>query len=548
MNILANCLKNNPDLKTENGASTFSTTLNANVDFFAMGAAKRGVISEAVHLFELAMREDIVLALLNLFYIRDIRGGQGEREIFRQCLTKIPQKYLENLNFLKLIPEYGRWDDVINLIMSDFPFDSDHFKKNILQIILNQLHQDLIQNENVSLLAKWIPLVNSVSNQKRKEIGKIIQKFICTKLNITPKILRKRIVELRKKIQLIEQNLSEKDYNAIDYSKIPSRAFIKYKKAFERNDKENFQSFLQDVQEGKSKIQTSCLYPHDVIQKLINEFNHPPIYNFDNFMRYWMERSDMWINRFKYSGAPRSFSDFSLDEEKDIKNHLQIYDILWSQLPKLNIQENILPVIDVSGSMLDSINKYIYPMSVSIGLGLYLAENNHGQFKNCAITFSKKPTILNFMDCMSIYDKLKLLFQNIGLNTNLQAVFDLLLKIIVENHVPPQDIPTNIIVISDMEFDHPDVGGQSYKTNFQTIQEKFKHHNIPCPKITFWNVNSRQNNVPTRSDEYNVNLVSGFSPTVIKYIYHSKTPFDAMMDVLKSKRYKPVLEVLESIH
>ena len=110
---------------TENGAVKRVTTKSDLLDMFAMGAAMRSRSDEDIILmWRKAFAENPVYALKCLFYIRDIRGGQGERRFFRLCMKDLaktnPDVAKRNL---KYIPEYGRYDDLYCLF--DTPVEND---------------------------------------------------------------------------------------------------------------------------------------------------------------------------------------------------------------------------------------------------------------------------------------------------------------------------------------------------------------------------------------------------------------------------------------
>lgn len=235
--------------RTENGAKTNASSLNPVLDFFALAGAMRGRVDEAVKLFKKAYAEDNLLALRALFYLRDIRGGQGERDLFRACLPIISREALKKN--LPLVPEYGRWDDILGLDII-----------TIAPVIEEQLKADeeaMAKGESVSLLAKWLPSENTSS-----PTTKALAKRIYTVLGLTPAQYRKKIVALRKYIKLLEQQMSTKAWAEIDYEKVPSQAMRKHTKAFNRNDGERFKDFLGDVVKGEKKIKTSTLFTYEV--------------------------------------------------------------------------------------------------------------------------------------------------------------------------------------------------------------------------------------------------------------------------------------------
>lgn len=488
---------------TENGALTFTSTLNHNLDFFSMASAKRGDPSGAVHLFTEAYNEDPKLAILNAFYCRDVRGGQGERNIFRGCLFHVDQKYLSNPKFLELIPEYGRWDDLFDLVHK---YSTNIGITNaIVDIVYHQIQKDLVSS-HPSLCAKWFPLANSVSSPERKNTARML----CRSLGWSERDARKRIVSIRKKIHLIEQDLTERNIT-MPLENVPSRAFQKYKNAFMRIIPEKFQEFIERVAEGKAKINANCIYPYEIVAELRNEI-----------------RGSSWFET-RRNGDPTILA--TLCES-------------WKSLPEYSAKGNVLTVVDVSGSMFQQISpgSSAQAIDVSTSLGIYTAEHNSGIFKDHYISFSARPKLLKLNPNMNLAQKLEYVWNTeVGYDTNFAAVFTTILDAMRRNNLPKEECPSTILVISDMEFNRVGDG----HTNFEYIKDQYKRAGYDLPQLVFWNVMSRGLNVPVRKDQNGTILLSGVSPSVLRFISDSDiTPEKFMMDVLFSERYRPVREVL----
>lgn len=238
---------------TENGAVTNISTLDPVLDFFSLAGAMRNSPSEAVRLFEKAYFTDKLPALRTLFYLRDIRGGQGERNLFRLGLKRLSEidrnVYEKNI---KHIPEYGRWDDVPVL--------------DAVELIKHQLDEDeksMAKGKPVSLLAKWLPSENTSSHKTSSEA-----KALAKALGLKPSQYRKRIVALRKYIKLLEQQMSANQWEEVDYSKLPSQAHRKHVKAFKRHDEARYSSFLKAAEKGEVKLNTHTLYTYEVFDTI----------------------------------------------------------------------------------------------------------------------------------------------------------------------------------------------------------------------------------------------------------------------------------------
>lgn len=441
-----------------------------------------------------AFAEDKDTAVKILFYARDIRGGLGERRIFRVILNWLALNYPETvIKNIELVPEYGRYDDLLSLLNT--PCES-----SALELIKKTLANDIKNNEEgagVSLLAKWLPSINA-SNKDTVSAGKKIAKL----LNMDGREYRKTLSSLRAKIRIIENDLREKDYT-FEYSAQPSKALLKYRGAFLRNDRERYIEFLNAAAEGKAKMNTGALYPYEIVEKcLLN------------------------LNGFWWSPAPHITADERL-----------ALDVTWNSLPDFTKGENALVVCDGSGSMY---NRFSQPMSISIAMSLaiYYAERNKGAFHNNFITFSESPQLVEIKGD-DIKEKAEYCSQfNEVANTNIQAVFELILNAALKHNVPQSEMPAKIYIISDMEFDSCTRDADA--TNFEYAKELFKSHGYKLPEIVFWNVASRRENIPVKMNEQGVTLVSGMSPTVFSIATEGLTPYEVMMNLLSSPRYKDI--------
>ena len=472
---------------TANGALAHNSTGSHILDFFYHGATLRKDADKALKLFKEAFYEDPTTALRILFYIRDVRGGQGEREVFRKCLFWLAKEHPAwvDKNW-KLIPEYGRWDDLVMLVDASIP---NH--KNICENLYSQLIQDLTnmpRNKPVSLLAKWMPSENA-SNP----ITRARAKFIMGLMNIKPRYYRKGLVQLRKYISIVENNLRTKEYSTIKYDELPGKALMKYRKAFHRNDEERFAEAMEAAKSGKTKVNSGTLYPYEIVQKYIG-------------------RSWSW--------------NLIYQEDASIE-------AMWKNLPDYVDNINGLVVADTSGSMCGQ------PLSVSISLALYIAERNKNEmFKNYFITFDEKPQ-LQEVKGNSLKERICNLREINASNTNLQKVFDLVLDRAVRCNVSVEDMPKTLIIVSDMQFDQACRYNNS--TNFEQIRERYKKEGYTMPTLVFWNVKSHSN-VPAQMNDDGVLLLSGCSPAVLQYaVSGTYNPMEMVYKITESDRYKNIV-------
>ena len=329
-----------------------------------------------------------------------------------------------------------------------------------------------------NLLAKWLSRKGYEFNKVRKFLG------------LNPKSYRKLIVGLS---NTVEQKMCAKDWDSITYSHVPSVAMNKYRKSFFKNDLSRFTEYIDLVHEGTEEIKAGVLFPHQL---------------YDAFKKGEDKRAveAQWIN----------LPDYMADSN-----------------------ERIIPVCDVSGSMTMGSNSKVSPMSVSVSLGLYISERNKSIFKDAFITFSSNPE-MNYLKG-SLYERIRQLESSKwGMNTNLEAVYTLILDKAVENKLPESEMPTKILIISDMEFDQ--CAQKRSDTALSMISRLYTTAGYKMPEIIFWNVNGRLENIPAKATAKGVGLVSGFSPSVLKSILSGAvdTPETLMLRTVMSERYLPI--------
>ena len=470
---------------TENGAATYATTGSDCLDLFAtIGALRSAQEQEIQNRFLRAYTENPDLAMKTLFFARDVRGGLGERKVFRVCLQWLarnaPASVWKNIAY---VAEFGRWDDLLCLL--DTPCEKD-----ALERIGKQLEDDLNAldiGDDVSLLAKWLPSVNA-SSARTVAYAKRIARF----LGMTDSAYRKTLVKLRQRIRIIENNLRERDYT-FDYAKQPSKAMYKYRKAFFRNDGQRYGEFLSRVSRGEAQLHTGTLTPYEIINPLF-------------------------------------FNTVSDQEANAI-------DVTWKAQEDFTGGENALVVIDGSGSMYCRTDPM--PAAVALSLGIYFAERNTGTFRNHFITFSENPRLVEIQGD-TILEKVRYChaFNEVA-NTNIQRVFELILQAAVKNRVPQSEMPAKLYIISDMEFDSCTRGAEL--TNFEYAKKIFAEAGYSLPRVIFWNVQSRNAQQPVTQNEQGVALVSGCTPRIFSMLRSGiLSPLGYMLDILGADRYAKI--------
>lgn len=489
------------DALTANGALTNSTSHNANLDLFFLAGACR---NEDVKNIELALlksyNQDRLKTLKIIFWAGDIRQGAGERRFFKIALEWLVKNHINDIqNNLSLIPEFSRWDVIFELANTEqilFSF--------ILSVLTNP------EDSRRGLLCKWLPrkvyatdkrktktvsnntTIVSVKKSKRLLYGGLARK-LWEALKISPKEYRKLLVEGSK---TVEQLMCAKKWSEINYPAVPSVAMNKYNKAWYRNDSERFEKYIENVKQGKSKINASAIFPHDILKSSIK-------LDFD-----WTTNSDFCIDQISEAQIAQ-----------------------WNSLPNWLPDEpnSILPICDVSGSMSG------LPIQISLALGLYISERSQGPFKDVIMSFSERPRLYQLSG--NIKERLtQMLGMQWGMNTDLKAVFDTILTKAISVKLAPEYMPKTILIISDMEFD-----SCCEYTNYEYIKNKYEQSGYEIPNIVFWNVNGRVGNIPCTINNKGVALVSGASPSIIKSVLTKNLdPVDIMNSIIETERYSLV--------
>lgn len=447
--------------RTTNGMPAFKSTNNTLLDFFTVAGDSRN--TDVTKQFLAAFADNQEIAVRTLLWTRDSRGGAGERNTFRKLLGVLAREdnFQHTKGVIALIPEVGRWDDLLVLI------GTKHESDAIAAI------REALQKQN-GLCAKWMPRQGEVAAKLRNALG------------MTPKQWRKTLVTLT---NVVETKMCNREWSAIEYPKVPSRAIGKYAKAFGRQDGTRFTAFKQAVAKGEVKINAGGVFPYDVVSLLAR--------------------------------------DSALAE------------VQWKALPDYvqGSSERAICVVDVSGSMDSCVAGNVSAMDVAISLGIYTAERLQGVFKNTFITFTDKPKIVKFNDDATLRDRVAECQKDVGYSTNLEGVFDAVLRAAVQNKVPEDQMPTKIVMISDMQFNAQVKGGGL--SAVPMIQQKYAAAGYKMPALVFWNVNAAvYGNKPATVMDRGVAMVSGFSPAILTSILSGKDgSMELMLDAVGKVRY-----------
>lgn len=502
MNSFINELKKDTNYTyTSNMAIAHKSTLNAVYDLFALGGAYRNRSDDdCILLFKKAFEEDETLALKCLFYLRDIRGGQGQRRFFRVCMNWLAHEYPEAaFRNLDNIPEYGRWDDLYCILGTKLENDA-------LDIFETQLNKDLASlkendTEGVSLLGKWLKSENA-SSFETKQLGNRTREY----LGYSHRKYRKILSSLRTRINIVEKLMSSGQWDKINFAKIPSKAGLIYRNAFAHNDltKERYAEFINSKE---TKVNAAVLYPYEIVKKVTDTLD------------YW------------------GHTDLE-ETEREVLNKY------WANqdTSMFNEASSILCVCDTSGSMTSKYGTSVAPIDIAISLSMICAENNKSDFKNKYISFSSRPQFIE-IEGIDFVDKVQRIYrQNLCENTDLKATFDLIKNSILKTK-KIEDLPKTIVVLSDMEID-----SMSYwrdksrvKTEMELMREEWARDGLKLPRLVYWNCAARNNNILDEIDNDDITYVSGASPIIFNSILRGLSGKDLMLEkLLYSGRYDNV--------
>lgn len=486
---------------TENYASAYSSTLNKVLDLFAFGAAYRNRSDEdMIALFECALDENKELAMKCLFWIRDVRGGAGERHFFRVCMKWLAETYPDWAREVMIyIPDFGRFDDLYCFVDTPLQQEAIAFIGKHLYIDINETFP--------SLCAKWAKSCNASSKETRR-----LGRLTADAMNLTYHQYQKMLAKIRNRLNVIERLMSDGRWDEIEFEKVPSNAGLRYSHCFSIREelKERYAEFIA---KPESKVNAATLYPYDCACR-----------------------------------ATRVCHSAMNDPERVAVNKY------WENLPDYigdNDASNFMCVCDTSGSMTWG-NSNPKPIDVATSLAMYFAERAKGPFHNHYISFASRPQLIKIVGRDFVEKVQHIRETNLCDNTNLEAVFNLLLSI-AKRGIPAEDFVKKLFIISDMEIDQAtneisysgsfyDRGPESYN-GFKSLMERIRENwerqtDIPFPQLYYWNVNARNNTVLDLDKD--VSYISGASPAILKQVLSGKTGWELCLETLLSDRYKVI--------
>lgn len=480
---------------TENGAVSYASSGKNLLDFnFKLSQYRNLTEAKIKDDFTKVYFEDPLIAVKFIFYVGDVRGGLGERKVFNACIEWLAENKPEiALAVLEFIPEYTRWDNLAKLASSK----NRTVHNAVIHMITEQLAKDICamaDNKSISLCAKWLPSINASSVKTRR-----LATEICNSIGYTPRQYRKTLSVLRAYLDVVEVKMSANEWKDINYAEVPSQANLKYSDAFLKRDRDRRVEFLNSLSEGTTKINANVAQPHEIVR------------------RY---KTDRWYNSV-------SALDVSLEE-------------MWKVLPNVAVADTLV-VRDGSGSMTCSAGGGMTTcLDIATALAIYCAEHNSPEWKDKFITFSSNPKFVDLANCKTLRDKLLRCYKEADCsNTNIEATMRLILSTAINNKFTQEEMPANIVIISDMQFDGYSRSFHWNKTIFEKIADEYEYAGYKLPKICFWNVCSRNfNTVPMQKNELGLVLCSGFSVNNMKMFMSGEiNPYKTLLEQINNTRY-----------
>lgn len=463
--------------KTENGEVAYTTSDDLSLDFFTTvvrGSSVRTVVEK----FGKAFNENPETALKVLYNFRDVRGGKGERLITYVALFWL--KCTHNDTYRSIVREicvdYGCWKDILFLCDLTKRY-SDAYPSGVLNnefelnLLVEQWNCD-VHNDAPSLFVKWAPM-------ERRRYHSVYAKLV-EKLGVSPRQYRIQLVAAKKRLNLVETNMSNGGESSINFGAVPSACHRINRKAFSRNvnakkvfkadrDKlaERYKEYLEKVKEGEAKINSKGTQPHQIVGKYLSGESHCP----------------------------------TLEAQ---------WKAMVADISKGGKFDRSLAVVDVSGSMEGQ------PMEVAIALGILTAECTSPPFSNQVITFSSDPTLQRITGG-TLHEKVRQLKRmDWSMSTNIEKVFTLILKVAVDAALAPDKMVERLFIFTDMQFDSLKSSNDTGST-FAKLGRMYESKGYILPQIVCWNLRDSMC-VPAKGGEESVCMLSGFSGELLKAI------------------------------
>lgn len=474
---------------TENKAVALNTSGDALLDMLGRAGAMREASKvDKQIMFSRAFAENPDAAVKLLFYVRDIRGGYGERDTFNQMFARLATINVDSVvKNLWAVLEFGRAKDLYSLIGT--PAENQMWQFMAEQFNID--YDNMKAGNSISLLAKWIATPDSKSEKTRK-----LGKLTADKLGYDFKHMseyKKKLRQMRKYLDLPEAKMCAGKWNEIEYSKCSSKFMLKNRKALMKHDPKRYAEYFKKVNAGLEKINTGALTPCDIIHQVI-------------------------------------------------KNYTTELETMWNNLEDV-CKGNALVMCDTSGSMTWGSGE-LYPIEVAVALAIYFSQRNKGDLKDVFMTFESKPEFV-VLDGATLIDNFRIAMKAPwGGSTDLESAFDLLLKTAINGKITQEEMPQAIVIVSDMQVNCVrGLDGKNRITFYDLMKERYRASGYEMPHVVFWNVNAKKATFHASATDNGVSLVSGWSVNVFKQVMENidTSPMELLDAILSDERYKDIV-------
>mmetsp|Transcript_30232 Transcript_30232/g.50573 ORF Transcript_30232/g.50573 Transcript_30232/m.50573 type:complete len:629 (+) Transcript_30232:70-1956(+) len=512
--------------------------------FFALvrGAEDSKVQELMNNCLEVADEKQLAEVVADLFVMalqtRDCRGGKGERLLFYKMLLQLFDRFPSTvLQMMSLFGEYGYFKDFFKLAeLAEDDGKYDVLRQRITDIVANTLIADesLLDNgtiKGISLCAKYAPregkhfAKGDNSTLFKELVNKIYPAPVDTAHKQNRKQYRQLIAKLTKALDVPEVKMCGKRYSDLDFNKVPSVCTKKFTKAFLNEKLKEAPNAAQEQTGNRfpdhedrilcrqnlrkaaldGRVKGKQVYPHDIVKTLYEGGHNVSILEKEVLNAQWNEVRGGLLAQLEEKAAAAAAGEGSASA--------------------VNVGK-LVPLSDVSSSM-DGI-----PMLVSIALGILVSEVNHPAFRDRVLTFDTNPSWVNLGDKTNIAQKVDVLRKAPwGGSTDITKAFRLICNVVQEHRLPAEEVP-DMIIFSDMQFDETaDRNSGTTATQLENVREMFAEvgrsicgQPYPAPKIIFWNLRAGTVGYPAASDDENVQMLSGFSPSLLKYVLEGEAP------------------------
>jgi len=550
----------------ENGALEHISSLDCQVDLFF--ALVRNIPEDRLNqLFDNAVKEATDLeSKINLFVLifqtRYCRGGKGEKKLFYKMFLRMYNYFPKTMmDLLPLVPLYGYYKDYFLILEMGPP---EEIVDRIITILANQLHKDdsasKETNPKLSLCAKFAPSEGKyfATGLNKRFYNLLVNKMFPydymdrKSMQKSRKQYRQLLSRLRKVLEIPEILMCAKKYEEIQFSKVPSLCMNRNRKAFLNEIVSSFPKNKRKGNEEPCHDENGNRYPND--NDRVNARH-----NLINLTKEVLEGK----TTAKLCGKqlmPHELVSQLMKGHSISSAESDLYDAQWTEIRKSVLisfekekQEGsvslgkMIPLVDVSGSMAGT------PMEVAIALGILVSEVTHPTFRDRFITFHECPSWVSLQELATLKNKVdKTRNAPWGGSTNFEAAFELILNVAITEKIPASEMPDSLIVFSDMQFDQ----ASNHKTTFELMSDRFTIEGYTLPKIIFWNLRGDTYGFPVTSDTKNVQMLSGFSPLLLKLVLDGEpinqeedlipevTSLETYRKVIYDESYDPVREAI----